>query len=84
MSQECFQVSSVPAGKQAGEETRKQSNGNSNGNSIYCRNSKNNPFSNKGDTAREEDEDKASREMFCLFGKNPARTHFQVLGETQG
>ena len=93
MSEEGFEDSFVPAGSQAGEEAGKEDGGESNGKGFrsrilpilncHCK-KKRQPLGDKGETTGEEDENEARGEESLLRLKNPARTHLQVLGKTQG
>ena len=70
----------MPAGKQADEEPGKEHDAESQATSPACKP----PLGDKGGSAGKEDENEARREKSLLFVKNPARTHLQVLGKTQG
>ena len=94
MSKEGLQDPFVPAGKETNKEAGKEDGGHSNGSflqSIFFQReqkSKSPPLGKKAESAGEEDENEARREKTSkeplLFGKNPARTHFQALCKAQG
>ena len=92
MGEEGFQDSFMPAGKQTCEETGKEDGGQRKDTSCCSAEvkpaSKSNSLSDKREAVGEEDEDEArgekSSEESLLLRKNSARTHLQVLGETQG